>query len=871
MTGRTLAHYQVLEKLGAGGMGEVYRAADTKLGRQVALKILPPEFARDPERLARFEREARVLASLNHPNIAAIYGFEHVDGVPFLVLEYVPGPTLAELVRSGPIEVENWVQICTQVAKALEDAHDKGIVHRDLKPANVKVTPDDKVKVLDFGLAKAFAEEPAADAAHAATVSALATRAGAILGTPAYMSPEQARGRRLDRRTDIWSFGCVLYELLSGRQAFPSETIPDAIAGVLAREPDWQALPAALPERIRDLLRRCLQKDPQRRLQHIGDARILLEDPEPGFTTKTQRHKEGFLASLRLGGECVLALALVALAWLHFRGTPPEQRVAKLSLLPPANASFGGFAISPDGRRLAFTATDSSGKLQLWVRPLDALSAQTLAGTDGAAYPFWSPDSRFIGFFADSKLKKIDASGGPAQTLCGAPIGRGGAWNREGVILFAGRWTPLYRVSAAGGEAKPVTVLDREVTHRWPHFLPDGRHFLYCVASVATATHGIRLGSLERASPARVGPLLLTRSNAAYASGYMFFVRERTLMAQPFDLSRLEASGGPLPVAEAVGANLGLLLARFSVSETGLLVYGSGGGGDTQLAWFDRQGKKLGTVGQPGAHTTMRLSPDDRRVAVNRTDPAGNTDLWVYELARGTSSRFTFHPATDFGPVWSPDGNRIAFRSTRDGVSNLYWKVSTGAGEDEPLLKSGADKTPSDWSRDGRFLIYSERDAKTGMDLWVLPLEGERKPAPFLRTEFEELGAEFSPDGRWLAYQSNASGEFEVYVRPFPAGSAGSGGQWQISTGGGQLPSWRRNGKELFYLAEDGKLMAVDLKAGATFEAGVPRALFQARAAGLRSYDVASDGQRFLINTPLEESAAAPLTVVINWPAGLKR
>ena len=870
--GTRLGQYQILAPIGAGGMGEVYRASDTKLGREVAVKVLPEAFARDPERLARFEREARLLAALNHANIAAIYGFEKADGVPFLVLELVPGPTLAELVAAGPLEVSEALRVCGQIAEALEAAHEKGIAHRDLKPANVKVTPEGKVKVLDFGLAKAFADDAAAaDPAQSPTLSVAATRAGTILGTAAYMSPEQARGKPLDKRTDIWAFGCVLYEMLAGRRAFGGDNITDIIAAVVTREPDWSALPAETPANIHALLRRSLEKDPKRRLRNIGDVQWESEElpAVPG-----QRRRPVLLWAV---AALSTALAL-AVSMLYFRQPPPEQRVIKLSLNPPEKASFGAIAVSPDGLRLAFSATDVSGKTQLWVRALDALAGQPLTGTEGASYAFWSPDSRYIGFFADGKLKKIEAAGGPPQALANAPDNRGSTWSRHGVIVFApSSGGPLYQVPAAGGEPKPVTQLDasrQENSHRWPQFLPDGRRFLYFNASGQPEQQGIYAGSLDLKEKVR---LLGGQVSAAYAGprtgpGHLLFVRERTLMAQPFDPGKLQTAGESFPVAEQVGVDF--FRARFSVSSSGLLVYESIGAGNRQLLWFDRGGKPLGAVGPPGAYVELDLSPDDRRVAANRNDPqTGNADIWLFEPARGASSRFTFHPAIDTGPVWSPDGSRIVFRSSRDGPWNLYQKLASGAGEEELLLKTSGNKRPTGWSRDGRFLLYSELDPNTGWDLWVLPMEGERKPIPVLRTEFDEQWGRFSPDGKWIAYQSNESGKGEIYVRAFSPAQPAGGGRWEVSTGGGELPRWRGDGKELFYLAPDRKLMAVEVKAGTSFETGIPRALFQTRTmvGSFTRYAVTADGRRFLINSEMEEVISAPATVVVNWTAGVKK
>ncbi len=876
MTGRTLAHYQVLEKLGQGGMGEVYRARDTKLARDVALKFLPEAFARDPERLARFEREARVLASLNHTNIAAIYGFENVDGVPFLVLEYVPGPTLAELVAKGPVTHDTSLAICNHVSRALEAAHEKGIVHRDLKPANVKVTPEDKVKVLDFGLAKALVEEPSGDAAHSPTMSALATRAGTILGTAAYMSPEQVRGKPLDKRADIWAFGCLLYELLTGQQAYGGETISDTMVAILSREPDWAALPADVGPGVVRLLRRCLERDRDRRLRDIGDSQIFLEDR----SLPVAAHKEVSEPRPSRSGwswlvAAVTTVALLALAVIHFRERPPAAPTTRFQVPPPDKSTSNDYpSISPDGRRLAFVAT-VEGKSLLWVRPLESLAAQPLVGTEEATFPFWSPDSRFLAFFAQNKLKKVDVTGGPPQTLCNAEgTGRGGTWNRDGTIVFgAGARDRLRRVPAAGGAPAPITTLDSqtELSHRWPQFLPDGRHFLYWLYTTDREKSAVVLATLDDKPDSKDRKRLLARGSlTVYSAGHMLFEREETLMAQLFDASRLEFRGEPFPVAQQVGQQVGSQgWWAFSASPDGTLAYRTGGGAKSQLAWFDRAGKELGRLGQPEEQTNPRLSPDQKRVAVGRRESQAAPDIWLLDLTRETSTRFTFHPAIDGFPLWSPDGGRIVFASGREGPYNLYQKVSSGAANEEPLLKSNETKNPTDWSSDGRFLLYQAIGAKTAYDLWALPLDGDRKPFPVLQTEFSETLGQFSPDGRWIAYQSTESGTAHVYVQGFPK----SGGKFQVSTTGGGRPRWRRDGKELYYLSTDRKMMAVDVKAtAATFEVGRPRELFQTRAATtpfyIHNYDVAADGQRFLINTALEAEGPPPMTVVMNWARG---
>ncbi|SPE38254.1 Serine/threonine protein kinase [Candidatus Sulfopaludibacter sp. SbA6] len=891
--GDHLGPYEILAPLGAGGMGEVYRARDSKLKREVALKVLPDVFASDPERMARFQREAEVLAALNHPNIAAIYGLEGNA----LVMELVEGEDL-----TGPLPVETALTCARQIADALEYAHEKGIVHRDLKPANVKVTPEGVVKVLDFGLAKAIEDPgPASDPASSPTLTLGATRMGVIMGTAAYMSPEQASGKTTDRRADIWSFGAVLYEMLAGKRAFAGESVSDTLATVLKLDPDWDALPAATPASIGKLVRRCLTKDRKQRLQAIGEARIALENPERDEPVPASAPLQSRLGMVTTLAVAVLTVALAALAFIHFREQAPAAEMVRFQIPAPEKSTFySGPYASPDGRRIAFAATGQDGRTVVWIHSLDSLGSRPLAGTEGVSNPilFWSPDSRFIAFAVPGKLKKVEASGGPPQTLCDLSGGlRGGAWSRGGVIVFGVFSKGLMRVSEAGGAASPLTTLDasgQETSHGRPSFLPDGRHFVYLRDSTAPEKMGIYLGSLD-AKPEQQGSkrLVATGSSATYAAyapspdpalGYILFVREGSLMAQAFDARRLEMAGEAVPIAEGLPDGGPPL---FSVSTTGVLAYRTGGAGflpTTQLTWFDRAGKNLGTVGEPGQYNTVALSPDGTRVAVSRNDPQaagtsglGNTDIWLHEFSRGTSTRFTFDPFFDFMAVWSPDGSRIIFASNRDGPYNLYQKVSSGAGNEEALLKSNESKFPYDWSSDGRFLLYAAGAAgKPG--LWVLPLTGDdHKPVPYLQTESAGQ-ARFSPDSRWIAYMSSVSGKREVYVRPFPTAS---GGKWMVSKGGGSEPRWRPDGKELFYISADSKLMSVEVAtASGAFQPGIPKALFAAPIWGgattnnVTRYDVTADGNKFLINSlPTETTAAppSPITVVLNWEAGLKK
>ena len=907
--GTRLGSYEILSPLGVGGMGEVYRASDLKLKRDVAIKVLPEAFARDADRISRLQREAEVLASLNHPNIAAIHQLDEFQGASFLVLELVEGPTLADVIaRSrgsesgsfvkatapslgearqaagvGPrgIPIDEALKVARQIADAFQAAHDKGVIHRDLKPANVKITPADVVKVLDFGLAKIYEPQPGdMNFSNSPTVAGQ-TQPNVIMGTAAYMSPEQARGRVVDRASDIWAFGCVLYEMLAGTPAFSGETVTDILGGIVRVDPDWSVLPEATPLAIRSLLRRCLQKDSKRRLKDIADARIEIEEvlAEAGKpavvpakpVTAAPRNRER-LAWTLAGIFLLVGIVSVPFVVAYLREPVAENRAIRFVMLAPERATvlLTPPAISPDGRRVAFIA-NLEGKTQVWIRPLESVTAQPLAGTDGADFPFWSPDSRFIAFFAGGKLKKIDASGGPPQTLCDASSGRGGTWNRDGVIVFAPtqQTAPLHRVSSSGGPSTPITTLDPsggEVNHRGAAFLPDGRHFLFFV--LGGEKQGIYVGSLDT----KDRQLLLSAASAGvYASpGYVLFVKERSLMAQRLDTKNLQLSGEAFPVAEPVGISpASLVLGTFSVSDTGVLVYGSGGGADRQLTWFDRVGKLVERIGPSMSLLDIALASDQKRAAI-QGPLFPNQDILVVDLVRGVPSRLTFDPAVEDYPVWAPDGSQILFSSMRNGVEDLYRKVSSGAGNEEVLLKSSTPKIPSDWSRDGRFILYENVDPKNRNDIWVLPLSGDRKPQVFLQTPFAEQMARFSPDGKWVAYVSDESTRQEVYVRSFPP----SGGKWQVSTNGGSTPRWRRDGKELFYLASDSRIMSVDVKAGAaSFEVSSPKALFEAPVdtpAGANRYDVSPDGQRFLVNAPAENTSSASMTVVVNWLANAK-
>ncbi len=831
--GQRLGAYHVIAKLGAGGMGEVYRARDTQLGREVAIKILPVVFAVDPERLARFEREARVLASLNHPHIAAIYGIETGPAdagqrVRALVMELVEGPTLAERIAGGPLSMAEALRIAVQIAEALEAAHDQGVIHRDLKPANIKVRPDGTVKVLDFGLAKLA--DPADHAARTSvsptvTSPALVTGRDALLGTAAYMSPEQAKGLPVDKRADVWAFGVVLYEMLTGRRGFNGDTTVEVLSHVLTADPAWSALPPDIPPVVRSLLRRCLQKDPSRRLRDIGDARFQMEESlsEPaGAATVSAPSRAARIRERMLWAGALMVAA--GAAWAVREPNRPLDEV-RLELNTPPTVEATSLAISPDGKTVAFVAS-SDGQSRLWLRELATASMRPLPGTDNARLPFWSPDSRSVAFAADGQLKRVDTERGIVQVVAsGGGLG-GGAWNRDGTILYDRLpGAPLYRVSAEGGNPDIATKISSQANDPFaPQFLPDHRHFFF----YATGTEpGIYLGLLGGSDPPR---RLLDAQAAAYAaSGHLLFVREGTLYSQPFDPVRLQLTGTPMPIAEKIIATAGV--AALSTSAAGSIVYRTGpSAAQHQFVWFDRHGTPLEKIAgsDVGTGSTSALSPDARRLAVTRI--SGTSDIWLLDISRGVPSRFTFDPAFDLAPAWSPDGRQIAFTSNRRGPSQwgLYLKAVDGVKPEEILVEEG--NSPTDWSPDGRFVLYEigRGPLDPQRDVWALPLERPRKPFPVLATRFNETGAQFSPDGKWIAYQSDASGQAEIYVQPFSVPARETQGL-PVTNGGGRVARWRRDGKELFYLAPDNRLMCVPIDLNAQtgkVDVGTPVPLF---------------------------------------------
>jgi len=870
-SGTRLGVFVIADSIGAGGMGEVYRARDTTLNRDVAVKILPSEFAADADRLSRFRREAQILATLNHPNIATIHGIEESTGIHALILELIEGPTLADWIaarrhqhRMTGEAVTAAVAIARQIAEALDAAHERGIVHRDLKPSNVKVSTDGRVKVLDFGLAKVH--EPA-EANSARTFNAASTATGVVLGTVPYMSPEQARGTAVDRRTDVWAFGCILYELLTGRQAFPSgETASDTLASVLAREPDWAALPADTPPRLRALVTRCLKKEPRARLRDIGDALLELNDypaeaDASALAIPRRRGREYAWAATAL-----VALAVAAGASLTALRAPRPETVAFTVQAPQGGLIQVGQPLSPDGRALAFVAT-RDGTPMLWVRRLDSPTPQPLEGTENASYAFWSPDSQHIGFFAGNRLNRIPAAGGSVQFIAVVDAAQGAAWSPRGVILI-GSAGPLLRVSAAGGEPEPATTLDAtagDQRHVLPHFLPDGRHFLFSVRSGGLVNQQVFVGDLD--SSQRV-ELAGVRSAARYsATGHVLFLRADALMAQRFDAETLTLEDEPFQVAARAGGAGDDNAAPFSAAVNGSLSYLALADVETELTWFDRTGAALGVAAPRARYANQDLSPDDTRLAFDLADDRRNIDAWTLDFATGIKTRVTTHAAAEYAPIWSPDGTEIGFTSYRSGHGNLY-RQPLGSAEETLLQESSVEQRLADWSRDGRYWVYEQNLVAAAADLWALGRGDPAETIQVTNTPFFERNPRTSPDGRWIAYQSNDSGKNEIYVQSFPR----AGAKQQVSAGGGLTPVWHPDGSELFYLTTDGVVMSRSVTVtDGQLRLGAPTRLFRANVAytGIgKIFSVSRDG-RFLLNVVPADRAPSSLIVLHDWAANL--
>jgi Tol biopolymer transport system component len=855
-------------------MGEVYKAQDTRLDRTVAIKVLASHLSASPEVRQRFDREARAVSSLNHPHICTLHDVGHEGGVDYIVMEYLEGETLAKRLESGSLPTKELLEYAVQIADGLDKAHRQSLVHRDLKPQNIMLTSSG-AKLLDFGLARSIAADPTSDLSHSPTVGRTLTAEGSIVGTFQYMAPEQLEGKEADARTDIFAFGATLYEMATGQRAFPGESQASLIASIMSKEPPTiSSIQATTPPALDRLVRKCLEKDPDDRWQTARDVASELQWITEGgsqigvpATVAARRKSRERTAWVAAG---VLAITTIALAVVTLTRTEPEVRKIQFQIPAPNGvAAMGSPRISPDGRFVVFNATDSTGTDRLWIRPLDALEAYPLPGTEETGRPFWSPDSRFVGFFAQGKLKKAAVTGGPPQVICDRQ-GADATWGSAGVILFDSNvGDSIYQVPASGGVATPATAFDHSIgesTHGWPQFLPDGRHFLYVAYSSGTTPISMKIGELGTLEGK---PLPGGDSRMEYVPpGYLFFVRDGTLMAQPFDADAIEFSDDPFPVAQEVGTT-GFGLAHFSASQNGVMIYRVGGSSVDELVWCDRTGREVSRVGEPADYIDPALSPDERRLAIE-VNEGGRTDIWVLDMTRDIRSRFTFDPADDWDPIWSPDGGRVVFGSDRSSEGDLFTKSSSGAGNVDSLLHSDDPKAACDWSRDGRFIAYAQFNSANGWDIWVADASGRSDPVAFLTSQSHEVQAVFSPDGRWLAYTSNESGRWEVYVRSYPGG----GGKWQVSNRGGYEPKWRGDGGELFYISPDRRMMSVDVSAGDTFEATIPKPLFDAPVdtdPNTRNrYVVTRDGQRFLFVSPLVSGALSPTTVVVNWDAGLE-
>lgn len=869
--GDKLGNYEILEVLGSGAMGEVYRARDPRLTRDVAIKVSSEQFSE------RFGREAKAVAALNHPNICAVYDV----GPNYLVMEMVEGPTLEERLKKGKVPQEEARQIAAQVAEALCGAHERGVVHRDLKPANIKIRSDGTVKILDFGLAK-IADHTTLNS-ESPTLTLGATRAGTILGSPGYMSPEQARGKNVDKRADIFAFGVIVYEMLSGVAAFGGETVGDALAAVLTTEPDLNQV----PQNVRHLLRLCLQKDPKHRLRDAGDAMALWGVSETAFVQPASARRRWVWPSV----AALFVLSTGVLAYFYFENRPAPGAVIRFESSLPAKVAFSNpavLAVAPDGTKVAFAAIGADGSRHLWIRRVDEVEAKPIENTTiTLARPvFWSPDSHYVAYAdADRKLKRVDIASGAAESVCDVPDDMlGGSWNREDTILFASR-KGIFKVPSAGGAPALVSSPDpaKKDLQVHPFFLPDGRHFLYVKLSSLPEIEGLYAGDLDAQPPAQSQTRIAAISNAAqYApnssggNGFLLYLGSSSeLLAQPFEPSTFRLSGQPAVLAQQVGIAQSIAAGTFSSSANGVLAYRGQVVADLVLTWFDRAGKVLSQTGSQGPYAVLAVSPDSTRVAVTETDPqTKNIDIWQVELNSGSTSRFTFDPAPDIQPVWSPDGARIAFTSFRDGKYGIYMKASNGEGREELIRTFDVSPNLSDWSRDGKYLMYHARSNLDDFDIWAMPVSGDHTPIPVVKTPASELTGHFSPDGRFVAYMSNESGRQEIYVVSFPPGS--NSGKWMISRGALGMPRWRADGREIYYLSQDGWMTAVPLEPGSAFRTGTPQPLFQVPPVFLRVAnnpgalaDASPDGKRFLVAMPAASNEV--FNMVMNWQTALAK
>jgi Tol biopolymer transport system component len=865
--GNRLGPYEILAPLGAGGMGEVYKAKDTRLDRTVAVKVLPQHLSSSAEVRQRFEREAKAIAALSHPHICALYDVGREGETEYLVMELLEGETLASRLTKGPLATDQTLKCGIEIADALDKAHRQGIVHRDLKPGNVMLTKSG-VKLLDFGLAKAMAPSTQQSALTSLPTQAGGvplTEKGTILGTFQYMAPEQLEGREADARSDIFAFGAVLYEMATGRKAFSGSSQASLISAIMKEDPaPISTVQPMTPPALDRVVRTCLAKDPDERWQNAGDLRSELKwiaegsqagVPAPVVARRRSRERVAWgIASAAL----VLAIASGAML---LRRLAAEPRAVRLSLEMPARAPFESFdhaAVSPDGRLIALIARSSAGRRSIWIRPLGSLQSTAIAGTEDALQLFWSPDSRSIGFFADGKLKRIEASGGPPHVLADAPNPSGGSWSRNGVILFCpNQYGPLFRVPAAGGaQPTPATKLaSGEDSHIWPSFLPDGKHFVFLGDASITQNHSIRLGSLDSAESDKLVPGAVT-SLAAAPPDWILFVRAGALVAQRLDVPAKKLVGETVPLGEQIASNDVQHGFEFSVSATGVLLYRSANP-DSQLVWFDRTGKRRGTVGEPARYARLELSPDEKQVAFEKLDADGrHANLWLVDLARGSTSRLTSTISSDYAPVWSPDGSRLLFGSARTGLGDLF-EIGAGGSGERPIFHDDHDKNPMDWSRDGRLALFLSVSSATREDVWIINL-AEGKAAPLVATRFSEVDARFSPDGKWFAYCSDESGRPEIYVQSL----ADAANRHQVSVAGGVRPRWRGDGKELFF-ATVGALQSVEIRTDRGFEASQPKELFKGPPAV--DYAATNDGQRFLAAVLVDDNPSQPPTVVLNW------